>query len=323
MLTKLKDAGRALRESWSHWIHALYAVLVIGSVVAADAAKSDTRGTIAYSFLFIYVLVLLALLLFFINAYSRKARYAEAMHCLHKVNHCTRDLQAYLDRCGRTPAAYDKDHFDAALTEILTHINTAFSIVTATTNRTCVKLLAGPANDQFLKTLRRDLASAIECKKADLNEGEEHKVSKNTEYQEIIASGEGLYYCEDLRKLNPGYRSTNLPGGKLGAQKWNYPYVAILIIPIRRFLAENEIWNMEPVSRIMTLGYLTIDSRARGAYNKRYDPDMAKAIADSLFFVLDTWGAVEARARSARTALVPPPTAPNAAEVLAKPIGMP
>lgn len=295
--TRRSTALSLFLRSWEHWLHLGYAALLIATYFAVGAHEArDTRILVAYVGVFAYVLILLTLLAYFIISYSRKARYAEATICIHAAIHRLRDIGRYLDRCAVNHQLYENEKVKDEMRASLDAVAQAFSIVSAVSNRACIKSLAG-TNASFVHTLCRDSVSHQKHRDADKKEGDRHQIDKNTAYREIIRGERSYFLSNNLPKLAGEGRYDNT------SANWHESYVSCLVLPIRCVIEQDELENKELQKRIQVLGLLAIDSAGRGTYRQRYDVDMGAIVADALYTVLDRWDRVaESVGKSLKTA---------------------
>ncbi len=65
-----------------------------------------------------------------------------------------------------------------------------------------------------------------------------------------------------------------------------YPYVSVFIWPIRKKF-QREIGNIKTLdNKHDCLGYICVDSLARGTFKERYDFDLGAAYSDILYVIL-------------------------------------
>lgn len=286
-----------LLASWGQWLHVAYGLVVVISLFYAGASEAkDVRVLIAYIAVFVYVLVLLLFLGYFIVSYSRKARYSEAMYCIHSAIHQIRDAHSYLEHCRKAPVEYEGAKFEQMLRAVLDSVAQAFDIVSAVGNRACIKVLAGSSGREFARTLCRDSASHERHKDDDKQEKEKHLIDLNTDFH-LLAKGEGRYFLSNDLRRYPFYMNTSLGPDVHKAITWSLPYVSSLVFPIR--LTKDA--SGSGVKGIKVLGFLAVDSAARGAYTERYDVEMGAIVADGLFPLLELWVHVDAESNKVRS----------------------
>jgi hypothetical protein len=144
---------RTAREVWQSvtrmWVvyvvHVVYPSLgVVGFIWGgAKAGANDPRVLASYIALCVYVLLLMATTAYIAAKFSRKARYAQATSCIHAAIHRLRDANWYLERCISGEVSYEKAHLQKLLQPCLGSVAKAFTLVSSSTNRACIKVLGG------------------------------------------------------------------------------------------------------------------------------------------------------------------------------------
>jgi hypothetical protein len=276
-----------LKDSWIEYSHALYVLLVIAGLFFHNIQqKTDFQAQVVLFAVLFYFVILLFFLGYFIHAYARKARYAEAICCIHDSIHSIRDTTAYLKKCYLHQERYELSKFIQSLQNTIDPVAMAFTLVTGTKCRVAIKILGG-GNEQalYVKTLCRDSQSTKNCNNKDIQEGQQHLVSKNTDYNLILHNGRNIFLHNSLND-DPNYMNTsrNNNNEKL-------PYSAAIVLPIRLVVHDNI--NKEPRQKVM--GFLAIDSSSRNTFTEKYDVQMGATVADALFPVIDVWSRVHDR----------------------------
>lgn len=252
------------------------------------------EGKTAIAFLAAYVGILFAVLIWREFVYSRKARYAEV---LNSMNDSFMKLQE-LAVDGNASAAQIKE----TSAKVLTNLATAFSTITSTTCSACIKLLEGdPAAGQSedvrvkVRTLCRSNNAEKRRARADSKKFK-HWLDQNTDFFELHRRAgtpqEDCFFSNNLPRY-PGYMNTSFEvyGGEghkppppslllswLGLRPWVLPYKSAIVVPIFPRTAN------ETDGRLV--GYLCIDSKSRGAFSRRYDPELLTGIGDCLYEVV-------------------------------------
>lgn len=297
-----------------HWAYNLYILgtifgVLYGYVINEDLQARDlwiariitlSTGTL--------VCMLLGFLVYFAVSYSNKARYAEILSHSHEVHHLIRDLQSEIINLQTTPRSSTntderkriESQVASGFRRILTEISTGFSVAKGVRCRSSIKLLgrveemqrATPDN-LFVRTLARDFTSSHECKTKDSEEGKNHLVSKNTDFELLLKDENRRYFfsgdvgkegnyinssIEYWKKNSPLIALINmaLPQGRsLSA----LPYKSVIILPIRGALKSQS-------NDLTTLGFLCIDSRSSKCFRERYDVYLGATYADALYHLL-------------------------------------
>lgn len=266
-----------LRDSWVEYLHTVYVVCVIGGwYVASWYDPTEFKARVTLIAILVYFVILLLFLGYFVHAYSRKARYAEATACIHQAVHELRDTGSYLTSCLHGVHKYELAEVKAHLSRSLESVSRAYSIVTGTNCRVAVKILGG-SGSSFVKTLARDSASAQSCHDKDKSEGKRHTVVKNTDYNLILNAGRPYFFCN------------NIPSSKeyINTSKDEYgerlPYAAAIVLPVRSVNSQQS----EGADKYRCLGFLAVDSAARNAFLEKYDVQLGAIVADALYPVMD------------------------------------
>jgi hypothetical protein len=107
-------------------------------------------------------------------------------------------------------------------------------------------------------------------------------VHKNTSYHEVLSGGKDFFFSNNLPKLGDLYLNTSkelCPDGKLS-------YKACIVLPIRYTRTEDEVGDSASESKVLTLGFLAVDTNCVDAYDELYDIELGGIVADALFPVL-------------------------------------
>jgi len=279
--TYAKSIWKTLGDSWVHWFHLVYVICWVAASLAAGWVDTrELRILVAYIGLFVYVLVLMGLFLYFIASYSRKARYSEAVKCVHSAMQEIRNLNWYLDRCTRSELRYETAEVKNSLRAILDSVVSAYNIATAMSNRACLKILGRDGSVEYVRTLCRDSVSSEASKEKDASEGKRHVVNKNTDFSLIMRGERSYFLCANIATY-PDYMNTS-KGADLSAER--PPYTSTLVLPVRHVAASDQVAALKE-NRIDLRAFLAVDAEGRGAYEERYDVDMGAAVADALYSV--------------------------------------
>lgn len=272
-----------LRDSWVEYLHTVYVICVIGGWYFANIYDpSEFKARVALIAILVYFVILLLFLGYFIHAYSRKARYAEATTCLHQAIHEIRDAGTYLKHCNLGTQKYELAEFKSHLQRVLEASVRAYTIVTGTNCRAAIKLLGGTSN-LHVKTLSRDSASSQSCRDKDKNEGSKHLVVKNSDYNLILNNGRNYFFCNDIMSSND-YINSSKPEYQV-----NLPYSSVIVLPIR---STNIQMSEGEADKYRCLGFLAVDSSSRNVFIEKYDIQMGAIVADALYPIMDLWAHV-------------------------------
>ena len=306
--------------------HVLYPTLIFCYVFieGIKVNPDDSRIFVSYVCLCIYVLVLLGLV-WWTTAQSeqklreaearseqklreagaqneentRNARYAQAVKHIHGATHRVRDASRYLDRCLAGEVDYESATLKDLLKPCMDSVSRAFTVVTGVSNRASIKLLSPRDSDgvkeldssrdidssqehlvNHVRTFCRDSVSATDFFDMDKEERDQHKVNANTAYHEILYCNKVYFLSNNVQAMGDHYHSTGYPNGKL-------PYKARIVLPIRYVLTDREMHSpVSSESRIIMVGFLSVNANEIDVYREPYDVELGLAIADALFSVL-------------------------------------
>ena len=229
--------------------------------------------------------------------YSRKARYAEAISYLNRI-------YLHIQKLAANHATSSAEIKGGCLL-IVNTLATTFSLLTATRCSACIKVIEGARNTgaggQFrpkVVTLCRDETSQ-ERESATVQV--DHWIDQNTDFEELLKSS-GTPQRHFFSNYLPGlrrYKNTSLKvygdpwdinvpliGDIIRDITWRLPYKSTVVFPISP--------QPDPARREYTLaGYLCIDSRSRGAFSRRYDPDLMAGVADCLYEIVHNYRQIE------------------------------
>lgn len=227
--------------------------------------------------------------------YSRKTRYAESQHLIHRV----------FEQCqeGASKRINSETEINQSLQLICNQISTAYSIITGTRCSVCIKVLDGNPSEIIdgnskisVSTLCRDDTS----KERGKNDPEEsvNWLDHNSDFLEMFETINkprgGTYFVNNLIGKYD-YRNTSFES--YGGKPKEVP------IPLIRYVIRNLTWNLpykstigaviypvEPTPQLDRLiGFLCIDSGSRGAFNKRYDLELLRAFSSALHPMMYKW----------------------------------
>ncbi len=241
-------------------------------------------------------------LLFIIEEYrlSSKARYAEAMSSLHMCIHIIRDIHYNLNKHNIS----DNDRFND-LSLSLWALARCFSLTKAVNCRVCIKNIGidegvlkaknlHSLTDEerlkymYVETLCRDMETHRTGAFKDDGDYKHHTIGGNTDFRKIFLmdyDAKRYWYSNDIRALGHHYQNTRLTEAK------NYKdldYRSALVLPIRKTTSGIQHEKQKAHNQDI-IGFLCIDSKTRGIFDYRYDPELAAVVADALFILMQDW----------------------------------
>ena len=291
-------AWRVMARLWTHFLaEVLYPTLLVIYLIGVGlhANKDDPRVFVAYVGLFVYVLLLLIQVWYLTYKYGRDSRYAGAVSSIQQAALRARDAAAYLEQCNDGDAKYEVAELKSLLTPCMDAVAQAYSIVTGTRNRACIKLFGGVKGESepsldHVRTFCRDSLSTKDAFDVDKQERDLHKVRKNSSYEEILYNGQQYFFCNDWRRLGKLYKNSSK--GRYPKNQ-ELPYKAHITLPIRspKTYAADTSNQEEDVS---TLGFLGIDTDTPDRYREPRDVELGMIIANALYVVLKrSWDAAQ------------------------------
>lgn len=245
-------------------------------------------------------------------ALMRKERYAGALASLHHAMHEVRNLQTYIELNERKDG-FDADHHrrfrgdcKVIASRALDHVSRAFGTVTSTHCRASIKLFYEKDGQAYVYTLARDGASAQRLEEMDRRRVEaDHDPLKGNRKMAALfddANEDWRYLCNDLTREG-GFASTSITAYKpdratsvvADRREWPLPYRSTLTAVIR----QGSFTLCEEVSR--TIGFLCVDSEARGVFEDRWDTQFLFTVADAMYHPLKGYSEAVQRAAAAGT----------------------
>lgn len=164
-------------------------------------------------------------------------------------------------------------------------ISTAFSTITSKPCHVSIKYLSQLNEDGplFIATLARSTPD----RQYD-NNNVIHWVDSNTDFREIfvnIGNDEGKYFfCNNLPNYigyqNSSFLNYSKNSGyyKFSRSKWPLPYRSTIVVPIYP--------NLGGVEEDKLIGFLCVDSASKGAFQKDYDVDIMRGVANGIYDIV-------------------------------------
>ena len=282
-----------LAAAWRPVVTGVSAIGSVASIVAAVAlfwGASGREGRLGLIFLFLIAVFFIGFSIFQAYRYARKARYAEAAQY----------FQAALQVCQD---ALEMEKIDASglkeqARRVCDHLASAFSLITGTKCAACIKVIVGDLDRvgtaEFrvaVSTLVRDTTSS-----ARNTDTVTHWLDANTDFEEVLSSTGSTIrkpFFENDLPIRRDYRNTSFevakpvvePGGGFFANRrrrktWTLPYQSTIVAAIQPS-------GLSGSPRL--LGFLCVDSAARGAFLSRYDEGWVAAVAVAVHGLVAKW----------------------------------
>lgn len=289
---RISDWGRRIVRYWPEVISLIASLItIISLVILVFNYNEKTTLSLIYTIeLSSFSLFLIGYVIFQEYRFSRKARYAEATYSIHSCVHFLRDLHFDLESIQK------KVDCKRALSRVITSFANAFSLITGTRCRACIKTLEirnispenfykisdkkEQVNYLFIDTFCRDTVTVS-------NNGDEyiHPVISNTDFLELYLDiDKRFFFCNNIDVYKGAYQNSSAQSGK------KLSYRSTIVWPIRRLVygqdcGEKAILNQEQD----IIGFLCIDSGSRNVFRNNYDIEFGAIVADSLFVFLKSY----------------------------------
>ena len=268
--------------------------------------QASRDGQTATIFLSLYVVALSLTLVWREWAYATKSRYAEILSSLEENFLILQKLVA-----EQTATV---GQIEQGCIRLVTNLAKIFSLTTSTACSVCIKVIEGDPkvhqNESLrpkVRTLCRNDDAEKRRKLADIS-SVSHWVDQNTDFYNLHQNAgtprEYCFFSNNIPGLR-GYRNSSFevygsPADSLILTKlfppfasWPLPYKSTIVVPIlpRAHDAQSQ----------RLYGYLCVDSRSRGAFSRRYDPELLTGIAECLCAVVKRYcDLVEAKSKEAK-----------------------
>lgn len=292
------------------WLATVIGIVAgLGSLLASMASTETWR-----EFIWGWTLVAIAgiAFTFFALSHFKRAKGRALANTIGQQSHASRilrDTRSFLRiharaaRQGETGRTWEgaRSQIEAALTAYAN----VYSATTGARCRMCVKLIrvrnsTGPLppmpSDLFLYALARDSTPATENRVHDQKRSEEYldALVDNYDFLKLWSPDEaddGVFISDDLRKeadyvsSSMNYRQ-NVEGNpnKSRGSDWPLWYISTIVWPIRQ--ERNETLGIESDDH---QGFLSVDSRMRGACDREVHVPIGTALANALYPVIDLY----------------------------------
>jgi len=238
----------------------------------------------------------------------RKERYANITRQTHAILHDIRDLQTFIrtsEPVGEGRAAYETFMGNCRImfTDILDHLNTAFTSLTSTNCRAAIKLTYVRNGVLYLYTLTRDKTSLKDCRNLDNKriERDHDPLDRNPQFAKLFdAQQECWHFISNNLMKEKNFRTTSAAaydenwGADLnadGRKRWPLPYRSTVTCVIRQAQ-----FDFDQSRKSEVLGFLSVDSQSRGVFEPRWDVELLFAVGDALYAPIQAYLEVQARA---------------------------
>ena len=263
----------------------------LASIIALSVffKQLSTEGWIAVLFMGILCVYFVVYNFWLLTRYRKKTKYADAYGEINLGF-------SYLHSLRRIDNPSIKDILPD-LVKLCDAVSHAFSKIYGCKIGVCIKFIVNDNDRPRCETLVRDSNSNSQSRKSGTQDETKHWIDANSDFQFIYDNFnddnvQTSYYLEQHLPNCHDYKNTRLkynwnpktywPFLARYARKWNWPlpYRSTLIVPIVPLLANEQ-------SQDAIRGFLCVDSASEGIFNKYYDVDIMKGVADGIYNQID------------------------------------
>ena len=158
-----------------------------------------------------------------------------------------------------------------SLSQAMDELAKAFSIVTGTSCRACVKMIEISEDIDIKKIKTEDIKVKTFCRTTGVKTGEDlHPIAYNTDFSELFnRPDKRWFFGNDLPKLQQTQDYKNSADG------WKERYRSTIVWPIRDYDPQN-------TESPQLLGFLCVDSRSLTPFSEDFDYPLGAMVADVL-----------------------------------------
>ena len=249
----------------------------------------STEGWIAVLFMGIISLYFIFYNFWLLARYRKKSRYADAyseinigfthLHKLRRIDNLTIDLIL------------------PELRQLCNQLSFAFRRIYGFKIGVCIKFITNDNGRPRCETLVRDSYSDAQNRKSGSQDNTKHWIDANSDFEFIYKNFDNenvdtSYYLENHLPNCHDYKNTRIkaewkprfrfPYLNYYLRRWSWPllYKSTLIVPIVPLIANDQ-------SQKAIRGFLCVDSSHEGVFNKYYDVDIMKGVADGIYNQID------------------------------------
>lgn len=262
----------------------------LASIIALSVFfnQLSTEGWIAVLFLGVLCVFFVGYNFWLLTRYRKKTKYADAYGAINiGFSHLHR-LRRIKD--PTIPQILPE------LEKLCNEVSNAFSKIYGIKIGVCIKVIVNDNGRPRCETLVRD-SNSTQNRKSGSQDVTKHWINLNSDFEFIYNNFDNenvdtSYYLEQHLHNCRDYKNTRIKTGwkppkvflfpEKYARKWNWPlpYKSTLIVPIVPLLANEQ-------SQEAIRGFLCADSPNEGIFNKYYDVDIMKGVADGIYNQID------------------------------------
>ncbi len=249
----------------------------------------STEGGIAVFFLGVICLYFGIYNFYLIRTYRKKPQYADAFADINIGF-------SYLHKLRRTENL-TVEQILPELEKLCDSVSQAFGRIYGCEIGVCIKILINDSGRPRCETLVRDSHSLSKNRKTGSQDSTKHWIDSNSDFEFIYSNYEDdnvdtSFYLEQHLPNCMDYKNTRLKQGWSHTKKWLYPrhyarkwawplpYMSTLIVPIVPLISNDQ--NQKALR-----GFLCADSPNEGDFNKYYDVNIMKGVADGVYNQID------------------------------------
>lgn len=280
-----------MRTIWDYIIMLIGTLGSLASIIALGVFFNQltTEGWIAVLFMGVMCVYFVAYNFWLLTRYRKKTKYADAyaainigfshLHRLRRVENLT------------------IDQILPELEVLCNEVSNAFCKIYGNKIGVCIKFIVDDGGRPRCKTLVRDSNSNAQSRKSGSQDTTKHWIDANSDFEFIYNNFDDdnvdtSFYLEQHLPNCHDYKNTRIKTGwkppkmfffpQKYARKWNWPlpYKSTLIVPIVPLIANDQ-------SQEAIRGFLCADSPNEGVFNKYYDVDIMKGVADGIYNQID------------------------------------
>lgn len=280
-----------MRTIWDYIIMLIGTLGSFASIIALSVFfnQLSTEGWIAVLFLGVLCMFFVAYNFWLLTRYRKKTKYADSygainigfshLHRLRRVKDLT--IEQILPE----------------LEKLCDEVSNAFCKIYGSSIGVCIKFIVNDNGRPRCETLVRDSNSNAKSRKSGSQDTTKHWIDANSDFEFIYNNFnddnvDTSYYLEHHLPNCHDYKNTRIKTGwkppklflfpEKYARKWNWPlpYKSTLIVPIVPLIANDQ-------SQEAIRGFLCADSPSEGIFNKYYDVDIMKGVADGIYNQID------------------------------------
>lgn len=280
-----------MRTIWDYVIMLIGTLGSLASIIALSVFfnQLSTEGWIAVVFMGLLCVYFVVYNFWLVTRYRKKTKYADAYGAINiGFSHLHRLRRVENPSLGQILPALEK---------LCDEVSNAFGRIYGSKIGVCIKFIVNDNGRPRCQTLVRDSNSNAQSRKSGSQDTIKHWIDANSDFEFIYNNfdndnEETSYYIEQHLPTCRDYKNTRLKTGwkprsfflcpERYGRKWNWPlqYKSTLIVPIVPLIANDQ-------SQEAIRGFLCADSPSEGIFNKFYDVDIMKGVADGIYNQID------------------------------------